>query len=77
MNFKELRQFVGYQNGVPQTQRDMMSAIGRAGHDSGVSWSNWETGRHTPDTDSLKLIAKAFNVTVVITPDGNIDLEKQ
>ena len=77
MNFKELRQFVGYQKGVPQTQRDMMTAIGRAGHDSGASWSNWETGKHIPDTDSLMLIAKTFNVTVVITPDGKIDLEKQ
>ncbi len=77
MNFKELRQFVGYQNGVPQTQRDMMTSIGRACHDSGASWSNWETGKHIPDTDSLMLIAKTFNVTVVITPDGNIDLEKQ
>lgn len=77
MNFKELRQFIGYEKGEPQTQRDMMVMVGRGDNDSGVSWSNWETGRHEADTDSLKLIAKAFNVIVTITPDGEISFDRE
>ena len=74
MNFKELRQFIGYEKGEPQTQMDMMIAIGRM--DSNASWSNWESGKNV-DTNSLKLIAKTFNVFVTITPEGEISFDRE
>lgn len=74
MNFKELRQFIGFEQGQPQTQRDMGHLIGSK--DTGM-WGGWESGKHTPDTYSLQKVARTFNVTVTITPDGEISFDRE
>lgn len=75
MNFKELRQFIGWERGEPMTVRGMERECGVIAE--GCCWSGWEDGTRKPAFESLVKICKTFNVVFTMYPDGEISFDRE
>lgn len=74
MNFKELRQFIGWERGEPITCQSLDKEIGLAS--DGCGWIRWENG--TPPTlASISKICKTYNMVFTMYPDGEISFDRE
>ncbi len=75
MNFKELRDFIGWERGEPMTFRDMEAMTGII--TEGSSWVGWENGTRIPSLKSIAKICKTFNVVFTMYPEGEISFDRE